>query len=243
MTRISKKSNAYFTITNNQLVRDDRLSWKARGIFVYLWSMSDGWDFRINEVVKHARDGRDSLKAGLKELEDYGYLTRKYRKGDDGRFNGYDWVLADSPADGKPTMKAVENKENQAAGKMGGPKTRRPENPPLSNNKIRNINLRNNKSKNKDDWLNDINLNLLTEKVNEAEQQWGNLTPEIKESLVGLTDQFGQQVVVDGLASFNDNGQHKSGLLKYVKKYIESRRDSNAAQSLKLEASLRKLRR
>lgn len=147
MTKINKKSNGFFTITNNQLIRDDRLSWKARGIFTYLWSMSDGWDFRVNEVSRHAKDGRDSLRAGLKELEEYGYLKRHYKQSDGGKLDGYEWILNDSPATGKSAENSIESNENPATGKPGDRDNRQPENPPLSNNNLRSINLSSNKGK------------------------------------------------------------------------------------------------
>ncbi|QAR22391.1 hypothetical protein [Limosilactobacillus fermentum] len=147
MTRINKQSNGFFTITNNQLIRDDRLSWKARGIFTYLWSMSDGWDFRVNEVSRHAKDGRDSLRAGLKELEEYGYLKRYYKQSDGGKLDGYEWILNDSPATGKSAENSIESNEIPATGKPGDRDNRQPENPPLSNNNLRNTNLSSNKGK------------------------------------------------------------------------------------------------
>lgn len=147
MTKINKKSSGFFTITNNQLIRDDRLSWKARGIFTYLWSMSDGWDFRVNEVSRHAKDGRDSLRAGLKELEEYGYLKRQYKQDNGGKLDGYEWVLNDTPAAGKSAENSIESKEKPAAGKPGLRETRPPENPPLRNTNLRNTNLSNNKGK------------------------------------------------------------------------------------------------
>lgn len=147
MTKINKKSSGFFTITNNQLIRDDRLSWKARGIFTYLWSMSDGWDFRVNEVSRHAKDGRDSLRAGLKELEEYGYLKRHYKQSNGGKLDGYEWILNDTPAAGKSAENSIESNEIPATGKPGVRDNRQPDNPPLSNINLRNTNLSNIKDK------------------------------------------------------------------------------------------------
>jgi uncharacterized phage protein (TIGR02220 family) len=146
MTRINKQSRGFFTVTDNRLIRDDRLSWKARGIFTYLWSMSDGWDFKATEVARHATDGRDSLNSGLKELEEYGYLVRQRKRDDDGKLDGYEWILSDSPVDGKTAENASKIADNPMT---GNPATDNPMtgNPTLSNNKVSNINLRNNKSK------------------------------------------------------------------------------------------------
>ena len=96
MAKIKKQYEKHYTVTDNQLIEDDRLSWKARGIFTYLWAQSDDWDFYEVEVTKHAPDGRDSLRTGLKELEKFGYLKRTIKR-DKGRFNKYDWILSDTP--------------------------------------------------------------------------------------------------------------------------------------------------
>lgn len=146
MTKINKQSKGYFTITNNQLIRDDRLSWKARGIFTYLWSMSDGWDFKASEVAKHASDGKDSLNSGLKELEEYGYLSRQQKRDDNGKLDGFEWVLTDSPVIGKP---AKNNPKNADFPITENPSPEKPTtgNPPLSNNNLRSINLSSNKGK------------------------------------------------------------------------------------------------
>ena len=96
MAKIKKHYEKRYTVTDNQLIEDNRLSWKARGIFTYLWAQSDDWEFYEIEVTKHAPDGRDSLRTGLKELEKFGYLKRTIKR-DKGRFNKYDWILSDTP--------------------------------------------------------------------------------------------------------------------------------------------------
>lgn len=96
MTRIIKEYTNKFTIISNSEVQDKRLSWKARGIFSYLWSMPDDWDFYEVEIAKHAPDGRDSLRSGLTELEEYGYLKRE-RVRNNGRLGGAVWIITDSP--------------------------------------------------------------------------------------------------------------------------------------------------
>lgn len=80
MARLIKRTQNNYTNVSNQVIRDERLSWKARGIFVYLWSQADNWQFYVSEVAKHATDGRESLQNGLKELEEFGYLKRINRQ-------------------------------------------------------------------------------------------------------------------------------------------------------------------
>ena len=95
--RIKKQYQKGFTTVDNVVLNDTSLSWKAKGLFVYLWSQSDEWDFYETEVVKHSTDKLGSLKSGLKELEHQGYLKRQILRDDKGKFKGNEWVLSDNP--------------------------------------------------------------------------------------------------------------------------------------------------
>ena len=72
MTKIRKDGDQNFTILSNSVIRDETLSWKARGLFEYLWSLPEDWEFYETEITKHATDGRDSTRSGLDELEEHG---------------------------------------------------------------------------------------------------------------------------------------------------------------------------
>lgn len=97
MVRIRKDRSDIVTIVDQRLVRDSSLSWKARGIFLYLWSQSKEWDFNELEVMRHATDGRDSLRTGLKELEEHGYLERERNRNGKGQVSSSKWVLHEKP--------------------------------------------------------------------------------------------------------------------------------------------------
>lgn len=71
---------------------DYRLSWKARGIYMYLISEYHTNKFTEKELVNHAPGGMSGLRSGLKELEKYGYLKRLSIR-EDGRFVGVEWHL------------------------------------------------------------------------------------------------------------------------------------------------------
>lgn len=145
LARLIKQDRGNYTNISNQLIRDSRLSWKARGIFAYLWSQADEWDFYVSEVAKHATDGRDALRSGLKELEEYGYLTRRPRSDANGKFDGMDWVLTDKPpksagntVNGEIQQEALKNAENASDGKAVRRDKRPTEDPTLRNNNSKN---------------------------------------------------------------------------------------------------------
>ncbi|KAA9322968.1 conserved phage C-terminal domain-containing protein [Lactobacillus jensenii] len=104
MGKLSKKFVTHFTTIPNAIAQNDELSWKARGIFLYLASMPSNWQFYEVEVAKHASDGRDALRAGLKELEEKGYLKRYRKRNDKGQVVDSEWILSDVPMFDKPML-------------------------------------------------------------------------------------------------------------------------------------------
>jgi len=70
---VVRKSN--FTTVQNLLLRDNNLSFKAKGLFCYMSSMSKDWNFTIASIAKQQKDGIDSIKSAMKELKEYGYMT------------------------------------------------------------------------------------------------------------------------------------------------------------------------
>ncbi len=45
--RVNKKHTTKFTITNNKILQDGRLTYEAIGVFMYLWSMPDDWQIMV----------------------------------------------------------------------------------------------------------------------------------------------------------------------------------------------------
>lgn len=71
--RVNKDAN-YTTISNYHL-RDKRLSLKAKGLLTVMLSLPDDWDYSAAGLVAICKEGESSVKAALKELKRYGYLS------------------------------------------------------------------------------------------------------------------------------------------------------------------------
>lgn len=102
--KIKKVYQKRFTTVDNTILNDTELSWKAKGLFVYLWSQANEWDFYETEVVKHSTDGLSSLRSGLKELEQQGYLKRQRVRDKQGKFKENEWLLSENPMLEKPIL-------------------------------------------------------------------------------------------------------------------------------------------
>lgn len=85
-----------FTVLPNQALRDDRLSWKARGLLAFLLSQTEGWRVSSATLAKQAPDGIHAIRAGLRELEDHGYLVRQKHQDHAGRWRT-DSIIYDLP--------------------------------------------------------------------------------------------------------------------------------------------------
>lgn len=119
------KIKSRFWITPNELLQDENISWKAKGLYWYLQSKPDDWDFSAEKISREAKDGLDSTKSGLQELEKAWYLERKKFKNKKGQWE-VEYILFDTPFDWKKEETRVENPlwENTKT---------RVENPPVEN--------------------------------------------------------------------------------------------------------------
>lgn len=91
-----------FLMVQNVTVQDRRLSWKARGLLLYLLSMPDDWSFNQRDLINRAPDQYASLRSGLSELEELGYLDMGQPRDVQGRWQATDWIVRELPVSGFP---------------------------------------------------------------------------------------------------------------------------------------------
>jgi len=81
----AKRESKSFALVDKNFINDKRLSYKAKGILVYILSKPDDWKVVIRDLINNAADGKASIYAGLKELERYGYYVKEPVRDEDGR--------------------------------------------------------------------------------------------------------------------------------------------------------------
>lgn len=104
----------HFTQIPNAWVRDERLSFKARGLLVLILSHTAGWSLSINTLAKQNQEGKDAIRAAINELEMLGYLTRT-QINEGGRFGESVWTTndpSDIPSSENPTSEKPTTKKN-----------------------------------------------------------------------------------------------------------------------------------
>lgn len=66
-----------FWITPNEVLTHKELSWKAKGIYWYIQSKPETWEFAVSRISKDTADGEKATISGIKELENAGFLERR----------------------------------------------------------------------------------------------------------------------------------------------------------------------
>lgn len=135
---IREKKERDYTVINNTVLKDERLSWKAKGVFCYLLSLPEDWVIYQSELLKHSTDGRESLRNAINELEEYGYLIIDKKRDEKGHFTAI-YKIIENP--NEKTESGKTESENPTRENRHG-KTES-ENPTLLNTNKQNTNKQN----------------------------------------------------------------------------------------------------
>jgi hypothetical protein len=181
----TKATPSNFTQISNEVLLDERLSFKARGILALLLSRPKDWKIYIDEIVERSdADGKHSVRTGFKELKIFGYLNLvKVWNEATGKFEGtvYQLCQGNIPKSQKPKEKATQKNlarptnfqpddktdlpkiartENRSVEKSVLPKTVTPSNTKYSNTKHSNTKIQQQQTKVDDDTF--LNNEILT---------------------------------------------------------------------------------
>lgn len=120
--RVSK--NRDFTVIANSVFKDRRLSAKAKGILVEMLSLPENWDYTLKGLTTLFSDGIDSIRQGIKELEENGYIVRERKRDARGRLGGMEYVIYETPEKG--VENTVENIVDNSAHEQSSPANAEP---------------------------------------------------------------------------------------------------------------------
>ena len=138
-------------------VQDEKLSWKAKGIFNYFVTRPPHWSIKIADLFKKSKDGMNSLNSGIKELIEAGYLFRIVKKDNKGMFTNWAYLTKEIPCSDKEIIPFIPEgyKLHSKNPLMGNPLMGNPlmGNPLMGNPSAYNNKIDNNKSS-KDDYKN-----------------------------------------------------------------------------------------
>jgi hypothetical protein len=100
MARITIKR--FFGAAPNQLLNNPNVSFKAKGLYAFINSKPQDWDFSVESIANQNKEGKDAIRVAIKELETNGYLVRQKFKDSLGQFHT-EYLLIENPTTENPT--------------------------------------------------------------------------------------------------------------------------------------------
>ena len=92
---------------SNHHLRNIEISLKAKGLLSVMLSLPDNWDYTIRGLSIINKEGLDSIRSTIHELELAGYVERKRIRDNQGRFRTAEYIIREkpvSPVSGNPTL-------------------------------------------------------------------------------------------------------------------------------------------
>ncbi len=144
------KTNGNFTQISNNLLREMRLSSKAKYLLICMLSLPDNWVYSTEGLKTITGLKKGAITSALHELEENGYLFRYRTRSSDGRMGKSEWNIFEEPIQNNPNADSeeapVRKNPNQAEPALDSPEADSPEveNERLcnkENNKMEQINM------------------------------------------------------------------------------------------------------
>ena len=80
-----------YTVMSNHHLRNTALSLKAKGLLSLMLSLPEGWDYTTKGLARICKDGVDSICAGVRELEEQGYVIRERVRNANGQLGAIEY--------------------------------------------------------------------------------------------------------------------------------------------------------
>ena len=94
-----------YTVMSNHHLRNTDLSLKAKGLLSLMLSLPEGWDYTTKGLARICKDGVDSICAGVRELEEQGYVIRERIRNASGQLGAIEYTILEQPRLPQPKQK------------------------------------------------------------------------------------------------------------------------------------------
>ena len=98
-----------YTVMANFHLRDTGLSLKAKGLLSLMLSLPEEWDYTTRGLARICKDGVDSICAGVRELEEHGYVIRQRVRNPNGQLGAIEYTILEQP---RPPEREKPEREN-----------------------------------------------------------------------------------------------------------------------------------
>ena len=115
-----------YTVMSNHHLRNTNLSLKAKGLLSLMLSLPENWDYTTKGLARICKDGVDSICAGVRELEEQGYVIRERVRNPNGQLGAIEYTILEQP---RPLEREKPERENPVLDNpiLGSPVLEEPE--------------------------------------------------------------------------------------------------------------------
>lgn len=78
MSKVIKNFTKNFTIADNRVAQCEELDLTAKGLYLYIASLPDDWEFSIERIARANQTTEGKVKSAIEQLERVGLLKRHY---------------------------------------------------------------------------------------------------------------------------------------------------------------------
>jgi hypothetical protein len=96
-----EKTKDYTTMSNYHF-REKDMSLKAKGLLSLILSLPEEWDYTLAGLSMLCRDGKDSVRTALTELEEFGYVETARVRDEKGGLQGTEYIVREIPVSSLP---------------------------------------------------------------------------------------------------------------------------------------------
>ena len=91
-----ERTKDYVTMSNRHF-KNKNLSLKAKGLLSQMLSLPEEWDYTLKGLSLICKEGVDSIRSAINELENEGYVVRRQTRDKNGRMSVSEYVIYEIP--------------------------------------------------------------------------------------------------------------------------------------------------
>ena len=110
--------NKNYTVMSNHHLQNPNLSLKAMGLMSKILSLPEDWNYSVKGLAAYCKDGYESVRTALLELEAEGYLIRRTIRGERGKIAGTEYIFRETPDMEVPETEGDMLDQTATAGKV-----------------------------------------------------------------------------------------------------------------------------
>lgn len=95
--KVTVKIENNFTVIPNEIIRNKDIASSTKNILLTMLSLPRDWNFSISGLVSCVREGAETIRKALVELEKIGYITRTRERKENGTLGGMMYTVYQYP--------------------------------------------------------------------------------------------------------------------------------------------------